>query len=569
MIAVNNKRVKERVKKLSDIIRAEYIDDVNYLELYAGIDTIESVYSIKNQIIYGRRGTGKTHLLKALQEQLIGNFYHERRMPIYIDLRRLLPLITYTNNTIEFSILVFKQIVNEIFNVIVENINFLYRFNEFDNTSKCSIIKKNELDKMLEDINIKFDGQEYKKLEEIELNEEEIKKLALSLKISQQSELGGSREKESTISTSFKKSRYISFADITEIINKIPDLLDVKRFICLIDEWSEVPLDTQVYIAELIKRGFITSKFTFKVAAITNRSKIGRKIGEDFVGLEDGGDIFPFNLDNRFVYEINSQKTKDFFSDLLYKHLSSIDNKFQEHIFEGLNSNNFLNYFLANQALREILIAAAGIPRDFINLFINAYDQFILNTSNGNKRIGVKHIRLATIDWYKTDKKEQVDNISNCKVLLEGIINEIVTKKKKTHFLIPQKYSNNEYLNQLIDFRVIHLRKKGYSHKGNKGVVYDVYSVDYGCYTSIEVHQSKLDIDFINRIDSIDNFRDIRRVSLEGSFFDDFILNIGESFYCPHCGKPVDINHPAYKKRKLCNHCFENAEKTELIDQTS
>ena len=558
MISLNDKKLKKRVNELSNVIRAEYIDDVNYLELYAGEDTIDLISNIKNQVIYGRRGTGKTHLLKAYQEVLVEQFGTQRRLPVYIDLRKLLPLISLSeSNPIEFSILVFKHITDEILKVLVENINFYSNLNEFNDERFNNTIKV-KLEKKLSDLSIQFDGKEYKKLEEIQLSEEEMRKIAGSLKINKDPEINASTQKEVSLTQSFKRTRYLSFADISELLSSIPELLDINRIICMLDEWSEIPLDSQLYLAELIKRGFITSKFTFKIAAITNRSKLGMNNGTKFVGLEDGGDIFPFNIDNRFIYEINGQKTKDFFNDLLRKHLTSLDSKFDEKIFEHESKNNFLNLFLANQALREILIASAGIPRDFINLFINAYEQFTINTSTNNNRIGVKHIRLATIDWYRTDKKEQVDNIHSCKVLLERIINEIVIGKRKTHFLIPQKFSTNNYLNKLIDFRVIHLRKKGYSHKDNAGVVYDVYSVDYGCYTSIDVPQSKLDIDFINKIDSIDNFRDIRRISLEDKFFDEFLLDIGDAFNCPHCKTPINVNHPAYVKRKLCNNCYSD-----------
>jgi len=560
MINLSNDKLKKRVNELSNIIRAEYITDVNYLELYAGAETIDAINNIKNQVIYGRRGTGKTHLLRAFQEVLVEQYTSEKRIPIYIDLRKLLPLISVSDsNSIEFSIIVFKHIIDEIIKVLVENINFLYEINEFEEY-RFGGVKKIELEKKLNDLNVQFDGKEYKKLDEVQLSEEEIKKIALSLEVSKDPQFDASRQKETTVTQNFKRTRYLSFADISNLLSDIPDLLDIKRIVCILDEWSEIPLDSQLYLAELIKRGFITSKFTFKIAAITNRARLGKSVEGKFIGLEDGGDIFPFNLDNRFVYEVNAQKTKDFFNDLLHKHLISIDNKLEDRLFNEEKKSGFLNIFLANQALREILIASAGIPRDFINLFINAYDQYIVNTSNSNARIGVKHIRLATIDWYRSDKKEQVDGIHSCKILLEEIINEIVIGKKKTHFLIPQKYNSNSYLNQLIDFRVIHLRKKGYSHKGNSGVVYDVYSVDYGCYTSIDVPQSKLDIDFINKIDAIDNFRDIRRISLEDKFFESFLLNIGDAFTCPHCKAPVDTNHPAYVKRKLCNNCFLETE---------
>ena len=47
--------------------------------------------SIKDQIIYGRRGTGKTHLLKALQEKLVAD--DQKYLPVYIDLRTFKPTL--------------------------------------------------------------------------------------------------------------------------------------------------------------------------------------------------------------------------------------------------------------------------------------------------------------------------------------------------------------------------------------------------------------------------------------------------------------------------------------------
>jgi len=558
---LNDDEVKNRINKLSDVIRAEYIDDDNYLELYAGQEMIQSINNIKNQVIYGRRGTGKTHLLRAYQELLVETFNNDKRFPIYIDLRNFLPLMSENNtNTVEFSILIFSQIIKEIITNLVENINFIYGLNEFDRWPKAAKNKKEELISLLGRCNYEFTGRDFKKLDDIELSSEEVNKIAGSLKVSKELGTDISKEKQASIKHVSRNSRYISFSDLSNIITEIPKVLGIKRIVCILDEWSEIPLDSQLYLAELIKRGFITSSFSFKIAAIPNRTNIGKMVSEKYIGLEDGGDIFPFNLDNRYIYETNSGQTKDFFNDLLYRHLSAIDKKFDTKCFSNVSKSGFLNLFLANQALGEILIASAGIPRDFINIFINAYEHFKINTSSRNNRIGVRHIRLATVDWYKTDKEEQIESISNCKSLLEGIINEIIIKKKKTHFLIPQKYRSNKYLNQLIDFRIIHLRKKGYSHKGNAGIIYDVYSIDYGCYTSIDIPQSKLDMSFINKIDSIDNFREIRRVSLEDVFFDKFLLDTGDGFNCPHCKKTVDINHPAYIKQKICNNCFDKIE---------
>lgn len=66
---IKNSEIKEAISKLANVIRAENIETKNYLDLYVGEDALESIDNVNNQVIYGRRGSGKTHLLKALQEK--------------------------------------------------------------------------------------------------------------------------------------------------------------------------------------------------------------------------------------------------------------------------------------------------------------------------------------------------------------------------------------------------------------------------------------------------------------------------------------------------------------------
>ena len=115
--------------------------------------------------------------------------------------------------------------------------------------------------------------------------------------------------------------------------------------------------------------------------------------------------------------------------------------------------HSFLNMFLANQALREILIASAGIPRDFLSIFIGAYNNFI-NRRTEHKHLAVTDIRTATVAWYEVDKKKAVESNHNAKVMLGKIIKEIIVGRKRCHFIIPEKYETNTILSELIDLRI-------------------------------------------------------------------------------------------------------------------
>lgn len=554
-IDIKSRRVQQSVSKLDGFLRAEYNSEKNYLEYYAGLETLDKVISIKDQIIYGRRGTGKTHLLKALQEKLLAD--DQKYLPVYIDLRTFKPTLE-SDNDLYYALIIFQEIVVEVLKCVYVNLDYLYQ--EYTVEQQKIIIdpQRRKILALLEKFNRSFDGKSFTKMGETGFRVNEVKKLATNLKIAKIPELFGSKEVNKEIESEDEKIKYISFSDMSDAISELLEAVDIDRIFCLLDEWSEIPETSQYILAEFLKRTFVPKKVTLKIAAIPNRTQL---ISENRIGLEDGGDIFGFPLDNRYIYELYPEITKAFFNELLYKQLYLMDPQLYEIFYDNKEKrpvHNFINIFLANQALREILIASAGIPRDFLNIFISAYNIFFTKTNN--RHLVVADIRNATVEWYGVDKKKTVDANSNAKLLLDKIINDILITKKRCHFLIPVKYEKVKELNDLIDLRVIHLRKRGISHKGNKGVVYNVYYLDYACYTSTNLYHNKINTTLLNEIETIDDFREIRRVSLEDKFFEDFNMNIGNSFKCPKCGGMIDMNHPSYAQHKICMHCWSKIE---------
>ena len=85
----------------------------------------------------------------------------------------------------------------------------------------------------------------------------------------------------------------------------------------LIDEWSEIPIDLQPYLADLIRRTILpVNTMTVKIAAIEHRSDfaIVRARGE-YVGIELGVDMAAdLNLDDFLVFENNQPKATKIFS---------------------------------------------------------------------------------------------------------------------------------------------------------------------------------------------------------------------------------------------------------------
>ncbi|MBP4044455.1 hypothetical protein [Chromobacterium violaceum] len=571
MINIKSDIIKDSIGKLANNVRAENIDYENYLELYSGEENIRNVNNINNSIIYGRRGSGKTHLLKALQEKINTSFSEERRYAPYIDLRRIIPILPSENMPPEArAILIFKYIIQELSHQILQNVSAFHGLNEFDNNQHTiQEDKKNRTIGLFKKVYLEFDGERFSKPSTLTVAAEEVNSISATASLSAKPELSGKIANQKKITKTQTETTYISILDITNVLEEILTELNINRIIILLDEWSEIDFDVQIHLAEVIKKSFSAIPISIKISAIPNRTNLGIKKDQKFYGLEDGGDIFSYPLDMRYVFEVNKNQTRDFFNDMLYRHLKSINAASIDELLksEKTTKGKLINTFFANVALNEILIACAGVPRDFINLFLNSYDRFILTSNSSNTRVSVKNVRSANSAWYETDKKEQVNKHHIEKQLLESIVQEIIEKKKSIHFLIPDKYTSNKHIQNLIDFRVLHLRKSGYSHKDHPGVSYNVYSIDYGCYNSLNINKNSLDSSTLDTL-GIKELRDIRRVSLEDSFFQKFLLSIGEAFNCPHCTRAVDTNHLAFLKQNLCNNCYERID-DELIPKTS
>lgn len=64
--------------------KAERLPDNSFFELYVGSNALNTIESPEHQIIWGRRGTGKTHLLKAFVQK-VNSDPNRKEMAFYIS----------------------------------------------------------------------------------------------------------------------------------------------------------------------------------------------------------------------------------------------------------------------------------------------------------------------------------------------------------------------------------------------------------------------------------------------------------------------------------------------------
>ena len=478
-----------------------------------------------HQIIYGRRGTGKTHAMVYLAERVKDN----NDLPIYVDMRKIgstggiysdlsAPIAERATRLLSDTL---ATLHDEILEYAIDHddvVNLSQTGNLLDDLAES--LTEVRVTGPIEDEITTSEGQE-------ESDSSSLSGSASTSGLNADFELGNrnskSRSQEHRITRSGELRHRVHFGRVGGAIQKIISSLPSNRVWLLLDEWSSVPIDLQPYLADLLRRSvFPTQNLTVKIAAIEQRSNFQISgSGGEYTGIELGADASAnLNLDDFMVFENDQDRATDFFRQLVYRHYSSVDfvgdSDLPDSPEELIKSS-----FTQINTFEEFVRSAEGVPRDAINVLALAAQKDM------SSPISMSHIRSAARTWYQRAKEDAVTSNPEAQELLHWIIDEVIAHRRARAFLL-QSNTRHKLIDDLFDARVIHLLKKNISAHDEPGVRYDVYKLDYGCYVHLintaKAPQGMLfeDDSYTRRIEvPQDDYRAIRRAILDLNEFED------------------------------------------------
>lgn len=170
-------------------------------------------------------------------------------------------------------------------------------------------------------------------------------------------------------------------------------------------------------------------------------------------------------------------------------------------------------------AFDRLIIASGGVTRDFVGIFSNSIAIARNRGENHHRgpKIGAEDINGAAGEYDGNKREEFKLDSAEDRALLENEFNHIVnfcTEVSKCNiFLVSQKLAGKtkDSIDQLIDLRLIHpVKSRVTLKKGAKGELYEAYMLDISQYTaSRKVH----DFHVID-LSSTSKDEEIRRTSL-------------------------------------------------------
>lgn len=491
-------------------------ETIKIISSYVEVGVLPQLFNNNNQILYGRRGTGKTHILKYLENEYSEN---ANKTVCYIDCRILGSSPQFSDTKLSLShrcSSLFIDILNEIYDSLLNHIvyqpnkNSDLAINSLDDFSTASI---GEIQKSKKIIHKDSKNNTNSKTTNFGLNTKDIEYKSSKTK-------GFNDANEKTIAFDKEEYEKIIFPDLNYHLKKVIEFASTE-LILIIDEWSAIPIDIQPYLAEFFKKSFVPSpNVTLKIGALEYRSNftIPRE-KHNYIGFELGSDISTnLDIDEYYVYDRNPNEITKVFTEIIYKHTKSeLPADYLENNYDIRTANQFIQgFFSGKPAFKELVRASEGVVRDFINIFNIA---FFSAQRKGLKNIDKKTIIESGRQWFENDKSKNLNEILHQKIRL--IIDEVIGNKKARSFLVSRELERHPIIQQLFDARVIHLVKKGYSDKDNPGIRYNIYSLDYGTYVDLINTSKQPEIDFSSsgendetNIVPFDDNRSIRRIIL-------------------------------------------------------
>lgn len=483
--------------------RAESVDRKTLVKTFVDIGPLFTVLSSRDhQIVYGRRGTGKTHALVYLVERESS----KKNAAVYIDLRHIGSSGGfYGDSEVPLSQRA-TRLALDLLGAIHEEL------------LKAAVTLDFDLSRVgpaLDDLAAASTEVEVQGQTTLESSATDTRTTDDSLQANlavQQSPAAttgfASRQTQTAGATTrileAGTSRYrLHFGRVSNALEQVVSVLNNNTLLIIFDEWSTVPLDLQPYLADLVRRVLLpVTGVTVKIAAIEQRTNFKLGEGSYYTGIEVGADASAdVDLDDYMVFDNNEERAVHFFKELVFSHYKSEDSETPG----GTSKPQFSNAdqliqaaFTQQNAFEDFVKSAEGVPRDAFNVLSIAAQRGI------NERISIPAIRIAARTWYQRDKEAAIRANSEAQNLLNWIIDEVIAHRRARAFLL-RTNTRHPLIDALFDARLLHVVKKSMSGQEEAGVRYDAYKLDYGCYVDLLATKSAPTGLFEDRPDSANN----------------------------------------------------------------
>ena len=452
--AMESEQIVKLTRYIEENLRASPTAGISFVDAR---QQRERLSSRQNHVVFGRRGAGKTSLLKSA----LGGVEH---VDVYLNLEDYKD-ITFPNIVI--------HILAELLSVLRERIE---RKHPWYKPSLRAWSVKRRVEKSYKTL-WKYRHEPDTETQEIREKEAYREQMTASVKsVIGEGGAATAREKAREITRQVPKDKLeyllLELSTYKKLIRSISDLFKGQPIFLVLDDFYFVPKATQPDLIDYFHRLTKGTGLFIKLATIQHRSKLYRRAHDLYVGVERGHDIF----------EVDMDYTLDNFDELQKFMRKLLENAREK---SGIDEN--VNELFAGDGFSQLCLASGGVPRDFLSLFIT----LAKNAANNSQDIGKVQVTNAAIANIGSKLESMHKDSGDEDIILGGYlsrIKEYVYNEKRTNvFLVAKDELDRDpqfrqAIRELVDLRLIHLVDHNTSRAPSDGRRYEAYLLDIGLY---------------------------------------------------------------------------------------
>ena len=239
-----------------------------------------------SQILFGRPGTGKSHLLRLLAAR---TNLHPGHAAVFVDVRRLgsAQLMTNTDKPLSVrSVSLFRDLLGEL------QSHLLDLATDPDQPERIDALESvSDLAATIATVSTRITGRDITR----EAGESGGGSQEVSATIAARPSLAVRAGSSQNYSEKFAE-RYtevfedtISFTEVVTSLERVVRTLGLDSVLLILDEWSTISPEVQPHVAEFLKRSIIPgSRISLKIASLTYGSNFSLTVGDRRIGFAAG-----------------------------------------------------------------------------------------------------------------------------------------------------------------------------------------------------------------------------------------------------------------------------------------
>lgn len=242
----------------------------------------------------------------------------------------------------------------------------------------------------------------------------------------------------------------------------------------MVDDFYLIERELQPHVIDYLHRLVRGTKAYLKIATIRHRTTLRTHKGQT-IGVELSQDVEELSLDKTFE---DFEATHDYLHAML-RQLGMDDSV-------GIDTSSLFN----PDAARALTLSSGGVPRDFLNIFVDAIAASV-HAGKVDRLTPTYIYRAASSLSYKNKLANLKEDSGFDSVALEKLFSDLVMfclgQKRKTVFLVNHDDVRafpveNELLQQLMDFKLIHLVDANTSAASGRSGRYAAYTLDFSIF---------------------------------------------------------------------------------------